>query len=659
MAMKLSSSTENKNKRLFFVGAFFAVGFGVLVSRAVSFHLKDNEQLEAVALRQYRTAVHQSTRRGKILDAVGRELAVNIQVESIYANPGAIGDPATTAKKLAGILGEDAKKLAGRLRSQRKFVWVKRQVSDREAEKVSALNLLGIHSMKESQRAYPSGMLASSVLGAVGFDAKGLAGIEFAFDDLLISHARPGEYRRDARGHLYLSPTDVEEEELTQIELTIDKSLQYIAERELQQGIESASARGGVAIVLDPMSGKVLAMASSPSFDPNHYSRYEPALWKNRTLTDAYEPGSTLKAMVIAAALERGVVTPETIFDCHEGEYVIGPKTIRDSKPHGKLSVSEVLQVSSNIGAAQIGLHLSSQDLAHALAAFGFGRPTNIGLPGEASGIVPRPESWSELQHATISFGQGISATPLQMAMAFAAIANGGELLRPRVVKRIVDGEGNEIGSPRREVVGRPLRPETARLLVRLLERATQTGGSGTLAASSEYPVAGKTGTAQKVDEISGGYADGRYYSSFIGFAPSDEPRLVVLVGIDEPRGGLYYGGQVAAPVFRRIVEASLHYMKVPARTRLPFATTPVEMPKSEEQIFLGREAPRVVKMQGGRWRVPDFRGLTMRGVLEALGTADIALQVSGSGIAKQQTPPPGSVLSSGATCRVFFEPLM
>ncbi|MBI4211693.1 MAG: transpeptidase family protein [Deltaproteobacteria bacterium] len=664
-----TSGDETKRRqisRIFAIGGFFAVGFALLLGRAVWFHLADNEQLEKVAMRQYRTAVQESTKRGKILDASGREMAVNVQAESIYADPRYVKDPYYAANELARILHVPRQKLVQRLTSSRKFVWIKRLVGDEEVKTVKRLNLPGIFMMNENRRAYPNGSLASTVLGAVGFDAEALGGVELKYNDFLVSTSTPGQFKRDARGHLYLSPTDASDEQrLSEITLTIDKNLQYTVEHELETAVQKASAKGGVAVVVDPLSGEVLAMASTPSFDPNHYAKTDPQLWKNKAIADAYEPGSTFKVMVIAAALDAGTVTPETIYDCEQGKMQVGSKFVRDTHPYKKISVADIIKVSSNIGSAKIGKTLSEKEFYEAMRSFGLGSATGIALPGESGGIFPQPTTWSELQRVTMAFGQGVSATPLQMAMAFAAIANGGELLRPRILKRMITADGENIGVPGREVLARPIRPDTAKLMADLLKGVVKTGGTGTMAASMEYEVAGKTGTAQKVDPQRGGYASGKYYSSFIGFAPAEVPRVVVYVAIDEPAGNEYYGGQVAAPAFRKITEEALHSLKVPAQGSsdplIAETLSPVEdgVPEELPITEVSEEGRQVRGMGNGKWRMPDFRGLTMRGVLAAMGPAEVDLQMHGSGVAVEQSPSPGTVISSGASCKIVFKPML
>jgi len=681
--------------RLFAVGGFFAVCFGILISRAVFFHLKDNSEIERVAMRQYRTAVQKSTERGKILDTAGRDLAINVPTESAFADPRFIKDRSQVAATLASIMNLPVKKLEESFSSNRKFVWIKRKVTTEEASQIAQANLPGIFLMTENSRSYPNGSLASSVLGAVGVDAEGLAGIEFHLNDaLLVSNERKA-YKRDALGHLYLSPSAADEKQKpSHVELTIDKMIQYVVERELAAAVAGARAKSGVVVVLDTQSGDILAMATSPTFDPNKFEKHSQEEWKNRAIADAYEPGSTFKAVVVAGALDGRVVDTEQIFDCGMGKLVVGKDIVRDAHPHGRLSVADIIKVSSNIGAARVESKLGKERVYEYLKKFGFGDSTGIDLPGESSGILSSPKSWSDVQFVTIAFGQGISATPLQMALAFAAIANGGELLRPHIVKRVVGPDGEVVYERKKEIRSAPINAETAAVMRRLLERVVGQGGTGMLAASQEYPVGGKTGTAQKA-AAHGGYAENKYYSSFIGFAPSNDPHIVVYVGIDEPKG-YYYGGQVAAPVFRRIVDETLHYMGVPAQKRLIEASVKIDSnmfaegpspvqsvaessdaaseaatvslkdnttagvalvaPRSKEPSV---EISRIISEGKEKWKIPDYAGLTMRGVLEATGPGKIALKFVGTGVAVKQNPPAGSVVESGAECTVEFRPMM
>lgn len=656
-------------KRVYIVGAFFALAFGILASRAVAFHLKDNAQLEKVALRQYRTAVHQSTQRGKIFDASGRELAIDITVESAWANPREVDDPVSISEKLSKSLSVDRRKLLEKLSTGRKFVWVKRRLSDNEASALKEMNLPGVYAMRESSRSYPGKTLAAPILGAVGRDAEPLGGVELAYNDALSASKRQGDVRRDARGHLYLSPIEEGPEgKVADVWLTIDRTLQFITERELENAVEKSRAKGGSAVVIDVATGAVLAMANVPTFDPNDYDRYSLSSWKNRSIADAYEPGSTFKTVVVAAALNAGVTKPDEMFDCEGGRIKIGSNVVRDAHPHRKLSVADIIKVSSNIGAYKVEQRLGYARAYESIKAFGFGRPTGIDLPGESSGLFSRPDSWSELQFATIAFGQGIAATPLQMANAFAAIANGGTLMKPWIVKKIVGEGGREIYAGGRQAVGNPIGMETSKLMASILQRVTMEGGTGRLAASAEYPVAGKTGTAQKAHPGRGGYMPGKYYSSFVGFAPADAPRISVYVGIDEPSGGMYYGGQIAAPAFREIAEATLRYLKVPGSLMVAGQSVESQLPplaprpETAELALVekaGHEERRVIQNDERSWTLPDLSGLTMRGVLSAAAGADIAWRFSGTGVAVKQSCNPGAAIPSGTECSVDFSPLM
>ncbi|MBN1282182.1 MAG: transpeptidase family protein [Proteobacteria bacterium] len=652
--------------RLYIVGAFFALCFALLASRAVAFHLKDNRQLEKVALRQYRTAVMENSMRGKIVDAEGRDLAIDVTADSIFANPREIENAAEASARLAGVLSLDRKRLLERLSSRRKFVWVKRWATPEETALVKEAGIGGVYSMKEGRRSYPNGTVGANLLGAVGLDGEPLGGVELYYDDSLAMRSRTEDLRRDARGHLYLSPTGGEERfDRRSVRLTIDKTMQYISDSELESGVRGANAKGGDVVVVDVRTGRILAMSGHPTFDPNEYSKYPLSSWRNGAVVDPKEPGSTFKVIVVAAALDSGLVSPEDVLDCEGGKIGIGKHVIRDAHPYRMLSVAEIIKLSSNIGAYKVSQRLGRQRVYESIRSFGFGKKSGIDLPGETAGILSSYKEWSPVQDATVAFGQGISVTPLQMAMAFAAIANGGNLMRPYVVERIEAGDGTAIMERRPEVVSQPIRPETARTMIRLLEAVVEEKGTGTLASSIDYRVAGKTGTAQKVDFRSGVYAKGRYYSSFVGFAPVEDPRIAVFVGIDEPHGQ-YYGGQVAAPVFRRIVEKVLRYMKVPAGKAgaVPMITADVQPAAHSAEdvpaiVSDGDEAQQVVRRDEESWVLPDFRGMTMRGVLAAAGDAFIEWNFHGSGIAVRQWPEPGSALASGGVCRVEFRPLM
>ncbi len=661
------------SKRLFALGAIFAISFGILSIRLITFQLGDDAKLENVALRQYRTAVKRSTSRGKILDSQGRDLAIDLFVESIYANPMRVDEPVLVAEKLSTLLGVDRRRLLERLGTKRKFVWVKRRASKEEVDAVRKLGLGGVAMMKEAKRYYPGKKLASSVLGAVGFDSKPLGGVELVYNKQLSFGSSAGELRRDARGHLYLSPAD-DELDVSSVGLTIDKTLQFIAERELTKAVRSSRAKAGTAIVVNVDSGAILAMANYPTFDPNDYSSYPLSEWRNMAIVNSYEPGSTFKVIVVAAAIDSGAVKADDIFDCENGRIKIGEDVVRDAHPQSNTSVADIIKVSSNIGAYKIEKRLGRKRLYDSIRKFGFGKKTGLGLPGESMGILSSPEKWSPLQFATIAFGQGMAATPLQMTMSFAAIANGGALLKPYIVASILNSDGEEKVTTKREVVARPITEKTATIMTGLLQRVVGEGGTGTLASSYEYPMAGKTGTAQKASMSANGYKEGVYFSSFVGFAPADDPRIAVFVGIDEPQGNYYYGGQVAAPAFKEIVEASLQYMKVPGsgtdlsddvKSQLPRLQVVDAAPTVEhnrEMVAMdvkGRLKKRLERNDDSSWRIPDLKGLTMRDILKSTGEADIRWEFEGSGIAVGQNPAAGSIMRDGEKCTVKFHTML
>ncbi|MFH1874272.1 MAG: penicillin-binding protein [Pseudomonadota bacterium] len=671
-----SGGDESKRRvalRLFAIGAFFALAYGILMSRAIYFHLKQNTEIEKVAMRQYRTAIKKSTRRGKILDSKGRELAINVPTESVYADPRFIKNPKLAAAKLSAILGLDKDKLYKLFSSKRKFVWIKRSVESKLAQKVHKENISGVAIMNENGRSYPNSKLASSVLGMVGIDAIGLAGLEYQYNNTLLVDTSRNHYSKDARGHIYLSPASAEENlSATHLKLTLDERIQYIAEKELSQVVERSKAKAGVIIVLDPQTGDVLAMANVPSFDPNSYADYPKETWRNIAISDTYEPGSTFKAVVISSALDKGVVKQNDIFDCRDGALKVRNVVIKDAHSHGRLSVADIIKVSSNVGSAQVQAKVGRQEIYQAIRDFGFGELTGIELPGEAKGILSDPKNWSDMQFVTIAFGHGVSATPLQMAVAFAAIANGGEVLKPHVVKEIIDEEGKIIYQRKKQVRSIALSKAAADLMKQMLQRVVEEDGTGVLAASSDYPVAGKTGTAQKVNP-KGGYLKNKYFSSFIGFAPVEQPRVVVYVGLDEPKG-YYYGGQVAAPVFRNVVEEVLKYLNEPIQHQVVQVKAELNADMlAEGQVFSQQAAQEIVQENNNivsmdnqvkavgknMWQIPNFSGLTMKAVFEASGQADLNFSFVGSGLAVSQRPAAGSVVPSGTKCIVEFRKML
>jgi cell division protein FtsI (penicillin-binding protein 3) len=518
--------------------------------------------------RQQQRVITLDPPRGTIYDAQGRELAVSIQVDSLYAVPTEIDDPAAVARDLAQLVpGLDGAKLARQLGSGREFVWLARKLDPPVADKVRALGLKGLYFLPETKRYYPMGELAAQVLGYVGTDNHGLAGLELVYDREITGKPGKRTVLRDARQGTVAAPylASAEPEPGHDLYLTLDATIQHIAERELAQAIEERHAKRGSAIFVDPATGGVLAMASYPSFDPNDFGSYPAESWRNRAIADVYEPGSTFKMITAAAALETGVVREEEMIDCGMGTITLFRDIrVHDHKPYGMLTFAQVISHSSNVGVIRVAQRIADRRFYQSIRDFGFGRPTGIDLPGESGGILRAIERWGLLDKDYIAFGQGVSVTPMQLVAAAAAVANGGALLKPHVVAAVSRGEARIPKYPMPPVVGRPISPATAGRLTRLLEGVVLEG-TGKSAAVAGYRVAGKTGTAQI--PVHGGYRG--YLPSFVGFAPADRPALVGLVAIAEPQGNEYYGAQVAAPAFGAITRQVLLYRGIhPERDR-------------------------------------------------------------------------------------------
>jgi cell division protein FtsI (penicillin-binding protein 3) len=555
--------------RLRAVAVIGALWILAIAGRLYQLQVLRYEHYTTKAARQQQRVVKLDPPRGTIYDARGRELAVSVQVDSAYAVPPEIEDPVAAAAKLARVVpGLDAKKLARSLSADREFVWIARKLDSPVADAVRALDLPGIHFLEESKRYYPMRELAAQVLGYVGTDNHGLAGLEMLYDEKVAGKPGIRTVLRDARKGTVVAPglSFAEAEPGQDLHLTLDAAIQHIVERELEKAVHDHGASRGMAVFLDPRTGGVLAMASYPGFDPNDFGRYGSARWRNRAIMDVYEPGSTFKIVTAAAALGSGLVRATDVFDCQMGGIVVYGKLIRDHKRFGRLTFAEVLAKSSNVGVIKAALIVGDQRLYSTIQGFGFGRQTGIDLPGEGSGILHPMSTWGLRGKAYIAFGQGVSVTPLQLAAAVTAVANGGTLLRPHVVAGVGRGDMVQAALSRSPVMGHPIAPATARELTRLLEGVV-TDGTGRGAAVPGYHVAGKTGTAQI--PVAGGYSRSGYLPSFVGFAPAGRPEIVGVVAIAEPQGFEYHGGQVAAPVFGAIARQVMLYLGIrPERDR-------------------------------------------------------------------------------------------
>ncbi|NMC72334.1 MAG: PASTA domain-containing protein, partial [Myxococcales bacterium] len=578
--------------------------------------------------------------------------ALTVEVDSVFANPSEVRDPEGAATRLAPVLGLDARQLALRLRRDARFVWLKRLVTPAEAQAVRALGLEGVQTTREPRRFYPGRQLAGHLVGFVGYDSRGLDGLEHEYDAVLRSEPRVLRGVRDARGRLVFSEGlgQIEVPQGQRVELAIDRTIQYIAEQELEAALAAFEGRAASAVVMDPHTGEVLALANAPVFDPNRYAEADAEARRNRAITDRYEPGSTLKMFTIAALLDAGLVGPEEQVYCEDGFYLIGDYKIRDAHRNGWLSLTQCLQRSSNVCLAKLAGVLGRQRLYEALRRFGFGERTGIPVPGETSGLLRHYSKWYEVDLAAISFGQGISVSNLQLATAVSALANGGTLMRPIVVRRVIGADGRLVAEYPPTVRRRVVSERTARLLASMLISVTEEGGTGTEAAIAGFDVAGKTGTAQKADLHGGGYAEGKWTASFVGFVPAEDPRLVISVTVDEPLVN-HYGGIVAAPVFRRIAERSLRYLGVaPTRPKGADGGATAAGPDAPAGGALTVTGVPLALPAPGQVEVPDFAGETIRSALEIARRAGLELVVRGAGLGVTQSPRPGTGLAPGGT---------
>lgn len=649
--------------RLLLVSLLLGGVFVLIAHRAYRLQTVEGPRLREMAEQQYLKHVELPPRRGTITDRHGSPLAVSVDVDSVYANPRQVGPRAAeVARRLAAVLDLEAWVLQRQLSTRRYFVWVKRRISPAQARQVRALAIRGVGLTKESQRFYPNHGLGSSVVGFAGLDARGLEGIERSFDGWLRGSSRRIAGLRDALGRAVLSegaqPIDTATHD---VQLALDKFIQLETERAVDEAHKSVRPETGwvAAVVLDPHTGDLLAMASSPSYDPNRYQEARPSHWRNRAVADAFEPGSTMKVFSIGAALELGVVQPGDLFDCERGRWRVGHYTIHDSHAHQQLTVAGILKKSSNIGAAKIAALLGKQRLYQYYQRFGFGQRTGSELPGERAGVLREPSRWSDVGLANIAFGQGLTVTVLQLAQGFAALANGGVMMRPRPVLSI----RNERGEPVKEYAAdgtRVLSRGGAERLLQLMRAVVEPGGTGEDARLQRYTVAGKTGTAQKVDPVTRLYATDRWVSSFVGIVPVSRPRLVIAVVVNEPGGDKHYGGEVAGPIFRRIAEPSLAYLGVrPDRETTPPGPSTARPAVAAAEGFVDEELAPPLPGEGGpggEVLVPDFTGMSMAEVLAAARHAELRVEIEGTGRAVGQSPGPGPA-PRRTTCRVSFRP--
>lgn len=655
----------------------------ILLVRLVDLQVMRKDEWVKRARRQQERTVELPPRRGAILDRDGRPLAVTATVESVFAIPSEIADPNATAASLARILRLPVKEIQKKLdNTEKDFVWIARRVPEEIARSVASRRMPGVRLLPESMRRYPQGELAGAILGYVGSDNQGLAGLEYRYESEVRGRPARVTLLRDAAQRTYAAAngrpggsrtTVAEGEEGASLTLTLDASIQHIVERELVKGAELAHARGGSAVVMDPETGAILALASYPNFDPNRFSEYDNEARRCRPTADSYEPGSTFKVITASAALEAGTIGADDLIDCGGGVLNIGSTTIHEHGGNhwGLLTLGDVLARSSNIGIAHVALGLGRGPFYGSVRAFGFGQRTGIDLHGESSGMLANPSSWSALTLPTMSFGQEVGVTVLQMTRAYAAVANGGRLPTPQLVSEIRhDGHLQRVTV---KPAPRIISEATARSLRRLMARVVEVG-TGKLAAIPGFTVAGKTGTAQKAVP-GGGYSRDRTIASFIGFTPAEAPRVVIAIVIDEPKGKIH-GGDVAAPVFAAIGAETLRILHEPL-TRPPDRLYPTLLvadlaTNSEAATAIWNHDLVPASNRTGGWKneeanpreseasgVPDVSNKSAREAVRILAQRGLVCRLSGHGFVVAQDPPAGSPDENGAACtlRLALEP--
>jgi cell division protein FtsI (penicillin-binding protein 3) len=678
-------------RRTLFVAAFVVFWMLGISARLVYLQVSSHDRLVERAHKQQQDAIETAPQRGPLLDRRERELARTIDTTSVFVAPDefktekketeaqTLGEIDCTADSLASVLGMNQKELASQIIEARKngrgFLWIARRIDPDQGQALEAMELPGVHTRKEPKRFYPNGSLAANVLGFVGLDGNGLAGIEQAFNEKIIGEPGKLFIEKDSRGFAYES-TEIPGRPGQTIVLTIDQSIQYQAEAALTSAIAESHAKSGTAIVMDPHTGEILALANAPTFDPNNVGAAPPAARANWALQNIYEPGSTFKIVAYSAAIEKGLAKPDDHIDCQMGSITVAKRVIHDHHPFGNLTLTEALAKSSNVAAIKLGLRVGDPTMYDFITRFGFGSRTGIELPGETSGMIHPLNRWLPSSIGSIAMGQEVGVTPLQMAVAFGALANDGVRIAPHVIREIRSSTGTSIYRPNPEQ-HRVISTSTARALRGMLEGVTL-NGTAKKAQLDGYSAAGKTGTAQKIDPQTKRYSSTKYIASFVGFAPVNDPAVVIIVVIDEPAGS-YHGGDVAAPVFRRIAEQILPEMGVMPDTEFKNANelvasvreAPIQDAKLQNQIEQEKKAsaatlPRVVSRANSGEVVyavstnkailmPDLRGRSVRDVARACAQLGLQLEAHGDGRVIKQTPEPGTELQSGQTIYVDF----
>lgn len=660
----LSRDPEKWQKiRLTSLFLFFMILFVALISRAMQLQVLSGEALKKMAKRQHTRSVQLQPERGIIFDRNGEKLAVTVMADSVCADPSKIENHSEAAEKMSSILMMDKNAIMKKLSGGKHFSWIARKISPDQASAVEQLDIEGVFLIKEPKRFYPNGELAGSLLGNVGLDSNGLDGLELKYDKYLKGSSEQLIWARDAKGNKLYPRTEkagAAKKEHHNLVLTIDSRIQYLVESKLKEAVRSKSAKGGFAIVMDPRTGEVLALANEPGYNPNT-SKDTPDKGKNKAVADCFDPGSTFKPFLAAGALEAGAVRMDSRFHCENGQYRVADRVIHEANKqrHGVLAVRDIIKYSSNIGCVKMSEKLGREKFYQYITQFGFGARTGIELPGESSGLLRSVKQWSRVDAATIAFGQGVSVTAIQLITALSSIANDGMLMKPYVVKGLVDKDGNMVQQMNPTPVRRVVSPDTAKKVTAMMTGVVgDPDGTGKRARIVNVAVAGKTGTSQKFDFRRHVYSSERVRTSFMGFFPAENPQVAMLVILDEPQVDKW-GGVAAAPVFKDIGEQILTCIK----THIRQAPAP---PPEEQRIHEGMKVKLVSAqapiMESSDERagddealMPDFRGLTIRDALKRSAARGIEMTIVGSGWAVSQRPAAGTPIRDNKKCTVSF----
>jgi cell division protein FtsI (penicillin-binding protein 3) len=673
-----------------FLFLVFGLLFLLIVGRSFQIQVIRQEKLIQLSKDTAEKVLVLNSLRGDIYDCHLEKLATSVTAENLSVHGADIEDTGETFLALSRVLNMDYENLASRLERAIRYAVIKRDLSEEETANVRALKLPGVTIEKGYKRIYPNGSLAAHLLGFVGIDGNGLEGLELALNDSLMAQEVRIRVPRNKRGQIIIDSPDMVREPPrgASVMLTLDRRIQFIAEKAIARAVLETNAKSGIAIAVRVRTGDIVASAIYPTYDPNNYQKADLESRRNIVLTDPFEPGSTFKVFTVAAGLEEGLITPDKVFFCENGFYKVdGNTVIRDTSAHGDLTVSQIVQVSSNICAAKIGERLGPTKLYNYLTRFSFGEKSGLAYPaGESTGRLRPVQDWHRVDAANIAFGQGLSVTALQLVMAVAALGNDGILMRPRLVSRVIDSEGNIVEMREPEIIRQVVSPLTAHQVLAMMRMAVLKGGTGMRGDIPEYPIAGKTGTSQKYNNQAGLYSHDQFIASYVGLAPYEKPELCLLVVLDEP-WPRYYGGIVAAPVFKEIMSEALPLLDIPPKEGsevvlphwpvgdpnpnsapgvLPdYSKTNyvrVSLPKGDQgepgPIVLD-EVPEVNNPTPVRYLppgiMPDLKGLTIREVLNVVAPFRLLMEYHGSGVAVTQDPPAGTAVVEGQMAWVEF----